>query len=157
MKIGMSNWPAGIAVGLLAGSSLLGGCASGPAAPDLRSSDRNIPAWNWPTPAPGVPDARPQTRVNPGNAVVQPGAGYWVVQGDPSSDTYSRRDASLGAVYTDPYQSWMGWPTEERPSLDNRRSFTSGRSAERYVYPSTRERDRRPHREPYWSPRRHVR
>ena len=152
MKISLSNWSAGMAACLLAGSALLGGCASG------QSAHRDgYQAWNWPTPAPSQPDVRPQSRVNPGNAVVQPGSGYWVVQGDQSSDTYSRRDASLGLVETNPYQSWMGWPSEQRPSLNNRRTYTSGRTAEHYVYPSTSPDERRSYRRPYWSSRRRVR
>jgi len=154
MKIGLSKVSAGMAIGLLAGSALLGGCASGQTA---RNDGSNFQAWNWPTPAPSEREVRPQTQVNPGNAVVQPGSGYWVVQGDQSSDTYARRDASLGLVETNPYDSWMGWPSEQRPSLDNRRTYTSSRSAERYVYPSTSPRERQQHRQPYWYPRRHVR
>lgn len=149
------------AIGLLAGSSLLGGCASSQSARHSGYSDREIQsdsqAWNWVTPAPNERDVRPKTHVNPGNAVVQPGSGYWVVQGDPGSDTYSRRDADLAHVESNPYQSWMRWPSEQRPSLNNRRTYTSSRSAERYVYPSTSERERRSHRSPYWYPRRHVR
>lgn len=56
---------------------------------------------------------------------------------DSRGPEYDRRDEALGVREPNPYAGWYAWPVDPRPSLDHSESFYSGRTAERYVYPST--------------------
>ncbi|MBL4590544.1 MAG: hypothetical protein JKY96_01150 [Phycisphaerales bacterium] len=123
---------------------VLGGCST---------STRSAGAWAWSPP----PVYQPQiaARVNPANAVVQPNYGFRVVQASEYAPEYSRRDEQLGVHYGNPYESWMGWPVESRPTLDQQGSYYTSRNANQYRYPRVRREYRRTHRSGYQ--RRHVR
>lgn len=55
---------------------------------------------------------------------------------DPYGPDYDRRDAELGVGSSSATDGWYAWPEPQHPTLDRSRSFNTGRSPERYVYPS---------------------
>lgn len=127
----------GLAV-LGAAALALGGCA--------QTQYTSSGPWQWTAPvaldvSAGGFDNQPTTNSGSSSAViVSPGhqqvnAGQFYAYNSDAPE-YDRRDESLSIRTNDPYAGWMGYPEEVRPSLNNRRTYQSGRNAEQYVYPS---------------------
>lgn len=107
----------------------IGGCAS----------TRNSSAGSW--------DWAPPPRLDAGHAGSSGAVIVSPVQADTQYFAYAqgeapefyRRDESLNIRSNDPTAGFLGFPEQERPSLENYRTFYSGRTAERYAYPIVRE------------------
>jgi len=115
---------------IVAGGLLLAGftgCA--------QSQKTSAGAWQWSPPA----------RLAAGNSgssgtviasPVQNDAQYFAYAPGQSPE-FDRRDGQMSIRSTDPTSGWMGWPEEQRPTLDYYRSFRTGRNADQYVYPNS--------------------
>lgn len=120
----------------VAGAGLvLAGCAT------TRQSDAG--PWRWSPPIPSNTPTTPRMgHSGSGGAVVASpgdlGGAMLYAYSDPAyAPEFDRRDERLGVVGSDPTAGWYAWPDSPRPSLEHTRSFSSGRNADRYVYPTT--------------------
>lgn len=125
-----------IMIGFFAAGAIavsLGGCSQG------RYSSAG--PWQW----------SPTATLQAGNAgsssaiIVPPGRAdaQFFVYANGQTPEFDRRDDSLNIRSNEPYLGSMGWPEQQRPTLDRQRTFHTSRTAERYVYPRVRDDDRR--------------
>lgn len=128
----MTTRAAKAALPVLASLTLLG-CASS------AQSRREVPHWNWQTQAPIQNQSQMTHSGNTGAVIFSPGvemAGSWYAYERNLAPEYARRDTELAVGEPDPTAGWYAWPEQQRPSLDDQRSFNTSQNPGRYVYPS---------------------
>jgi hypothetical protein len=50
---------------------------------------------------------------------------------------YDRRDGSMSIADNDPTAGYLGFPEQQRASLEHQRTFRTGKNADRFVFPTT--------------------
>ncbi len=120
------------ALPVLASLTLLG-CTSS------AQSRRDVPHWDWHAQLPTQSESQMTHSGNSDAVIFAPGVettGSWYAYERDLAPEYARRDAELAVGEPDPTAGWYAWPEQQRPSLDDQRSFNTSRNPGRYVYPS---------------------